>query len=139
MISRSGAENQNSNRSQVREMTTPRIVIPADLMARVDDTRSRKTAEAQQAIEQTTSGISKPTIAPRPQQTTLITAADVTDDVIAAAIEVFEMWHDDGEPIDWYMFFDRLELTYRLLIVDLDSAASRKIQRAVRDHRKAGE
>lgn len=72
------------------------------------------------------------------QQTTLTTAADVTDDVIAAAVEIFEMWHDNDEPIDWFMFYDRLELTFLLLITDLDSAASRKIQRAVREHRKAG-
>ena len=121
-------------------MTTPRIEIPADVMARVTATHDRKTAEAQQAVEQTTVNDRQPTVAPRAQQTTLITAADVSDDVIAAAIEVFEMWHDDDhEPIDWFMFYDRLELTYRMLIVDLDSAASRKIQRAVREHRKAGE
>jgi hypothetical protein len=110
------------------------IKIPADVMAAVTATHERKMAEAEQA----TSHIRQPSIAPQPQQTTLTTAADVTDHVIAAAVEVFEMWHDSDEQIDWFMFYDRLELTYRLLITDLDSAASRKIQRAVREHRKAG-
>jgi len=121
-------------------MTTPRIVIPADVMARVTATHDRKTAEAQQAIEHTTADDRQPTVAPRAQHTTLITVADVTDDVIAAAIEVFEMWHDDDDqPIDWHSFYDRLESGYRLSIVDVESAAARKIQRAVREHRKAGE
>lgn len=137
MISRSGAENQNLNRWQVREMTTPRIVIPADVMAAVTATNERKTAEAQKMIaESLTNG----TATSRSQQFGLVIehADDVTDEHIAVACGIFDDYMSDDEHIDWYALWHHLDYMHSLCVTP-DSAAERKIQRAVREHRKAGE
>lgn len=64
-------------------------------------------------------------------------AEDVTPDCLQAAEEVFEGFFDnDGEPIDWYSFLDRLE-AYGFSATELDSPAVRKIQRHVRKFRTA--
>lgn len=63
-------------------------------------------------------------------------AADVTPAVLEAAEEVFEGWFDnDGEPIDWMSFWDRLE-TYGWTITMLDAPAAKKIQRHIRKFRE---
>lgn len=121
-------------------MTVPRIVIPVHLYESVMATQERHNAAAAlQAAK--TERRNEPTFTLRRENTlNLETAADVSDDVVAAAIELFEMWYDnDDEPIDWCSFFDRLEDTYRLCVTNPEGGAARKIQRCVRDHRKAGE
>ncbi len=138
MISRSGAENQNSNRWQVREMTTPQIVIPADVMARVANTHARKTAEAQQMIDE-----SLRSAVERRQVLgffmTIELADDLTDEQIAAACALADDYFGDDDRIDWSAFFDKLDDVYRLCVASDDCGAAQRIQRAVRDHRKAGE
>ena len=60
---------------------------------------------------------------------------DVTPECLQAAEEVFEGFFDnDGDPIDWYSFLDRLE-AYGYSATELDSPAVRKIQRHVRKFR----
>ena len=59
-------------------------------------------------------------------------AEDVTPECLKAAEEVFEGFFDnDGEPIDWYSFLDRLE-QYGFCSNEVDNSAVRKIQRHIR-------
>jgi hypothetical protein len=59
-------------------------------------------------------------------------AEDVTPECLKAAEEVFEGFFDnDGEPIDWYSFLDRLE-RYGFCSNEVDNSAVRKIQRHIR-------
>ena len=113
------------------------IKIPADVMAAVTATHERKMAEAEQmqlAAKLDTSTNSTQII----RWVTINTADDVTSEVLLAAIEVFEMWHDDDERIDWQDFWDRLEAIFGFDVTNADSSAARKIQQTVREHRKAG-
>lgn len=121
------------------DMTTPQIEIPADVMARVADTHARKTAEAERQMQLAADHESATDSTHIVRWVTLNTADDVTDEVLLAAIQVFEMWFDhDDERIDWDSFWDRLN-KFGFDVMKADSSAARKIQRAVRDHRKAGE
>jgi hypothetical protein len=68
---------------------------------------------------------------------TIKQAEDVTPECLTAAEEVFEGFFDnDGEPIDWYSFLDRLE-AYGYCSLEVDNPAVRKIQRHVRKFRSA--
>lgn len=70
------------------------------------------------------------------EATQISEAADVTEATLKAAEDVFEGWFDnDGEPIDWYAFWDRLE-AYGWTVLVTDSAAARKIQRHIRKFRE---
>lgn len=65
-------------------------------------------------------------------------AEDVTPECLRASEEVFEGFFDnEGEPIDWYSFWDRLE-AYGYTVLELDSPATRKIQRHIRKFREVG-
>jgi hypothetical protein len=74
----------------------------------------------------------------------LSTAADVTDDVLEAAIETFDDWFDNDEPIDWESFIDRLAdptgcgKAGAIEFDKYDNPAIRKIQRHVRAYRNQG-
>ncbi len=115
------------------------IKIPADVMAAVTATHERKMAEAEQQMQLAAQKASATDSTRIIRWVTLNTADDVTSEVLLAAIEVFEMWCDnDDERIDWVFFWDRLEAMFGFDVVNTDSSAAHKIQRAVREHRKAG-
>lgn len=65
-------------------------------------------------------------------------AADVTDEIIGMAQEIYAGWFGDGQRIDWHDFFDRLDGAEladgsRLDLGDtMDSPAIKKIQREIR-------
>ena len=119
-------------------MTTPRIEIPADVMARVTATHDRKTAEAEQMIaESLRSEVKHRRIVGF--FVTVEHSDDVTDEHIAAACAIADDYFGDDERIRWSVFFDRLDYIYRLCVVDDDCGAAQRIQQAVREHRKAGE
>lgn len=66
-------------------------------------------------------------------------AADVTDEIIAMAQDIYSGWFGDGQRLDWGDFLDRLDGAEladgsRLDLGDtMDSAAIKKIQREIRD------
>lgn len=63
--------------------------------------------------------------------------ADVTPACLSAAEDIYEGFYDnDGEPIDWVSFLDRLE-AWGYCANELDSPAVRKIQRHIRKLRQA--
>ena len=73
----------------------------------------------------------------------IVTAADVTDEIIEQAVEITDGWYADG-PIDWDDVWDRLERS-RLadgrgidLGNDQDTPAMRKIRREIRKRRREG-
>jgi len=120
-------------------MTTPRIVIPADVMARVTETHERKTAEAQKMIAESLHAV-------RTQRrgrdrgffVVLEHSEDVTDEHIAAACVIADDYFGDDESINWSEFYDRLDSSFALGVVNEECKASQQIQRAVREHRRAG-
>jgi hypothetical protein len=64
-------------------------------------------------------------------------AEDVTPECLQAAEDIFEgFFNNDGEPIDWYSFLDRLE-RYGFCSNEVDNAAVRKIQRHIRKLRSS--
>lgn len=71
------------------------------------------------------------------------TAADVTDEILRVAEEVESGWFSDG-PIDWEDFLDRMDGstladgTHLDMGGETDSPAIRRIQRHIRNLRKAG-
>jgi hypothetical protein len=71
------------------------------------------------------------------RQTTIIsTADDVNEACLRAAEEVFEGFFDhDGEPIDWWSFWDRLE-AYGWTVMETDTPATKKIQKHIRRFRQ---
>jgi hypothetical protein len=70
----------------------------------------------------------------------ILTAADVTEDVIGAAVETFNGWFDDDEPIDWEDFFARMERHHPFDFGDqMDTPAMRKVQRTIRAYRRGEE
>lgn len=128
---------QIEQQRRVSEMTTPRIVIPADIMAAVTATNERKTAAAQQMIAES---LVNGTATPRLKQFGLVIehADDVTNEHIEIACGIFDDYMSDDEHIDWSVIWHHLDYTHSLCVTP-DSAAERKIQRAVRDYRRAGE
>lgn len=68
-------------------------------------------------------------------------AADVTDEILRLAEEVYDGWFDDDEPIDWEEFIDRLcKMGYladdtRLEFDTYDCPAVSKIKRHIRNYR----
>lgn len=73
----------------------------------------------------------------------VVTADDVTDEVFDLAESVTDGWYSDG-PIDWEDVWDRMEGSPmddgRPLSMgsELDTPAMRKIQRHIRELRRAG-
>ena len=121
-------------------MTTSNIEIPLDALAKVQETHDRKNAEMKALIEQLecSSPVARPLVK-RDDYVMLKEAADVTDQMIADSIELFESHFDNDDQIEWELFFEKLEYLYLLSVIDFDCAAVRKIKKAVRDHRRAGE
>lgn len=72
------------------------------------------------------------------------TAGEVTDEMLALAEETHDSWFDDGGPIDWDEFIDRmvgygyLSDGTRLEFDTYDNPAIRKIKRHVREYRNMG-
>jgi hypothetical protein len=63
---------------------------------------------------------------------TIQEASDVTPECLTACEDVFDGWFDhEGEPIDWFAFYDRLE-SYGWSLANMDCPATRKIQRHIR-------
>ena len=113
------------------------IKIPADVMAAVTATHERKMAEAQQVIaESLRTEVDRRRIVGF--FVTVEHGDDVADEHIAAACAIADDYFGDHERIDWSAFFDRLDDIYRLCVVDDECGAAQRIQRAVREHRKAG-
>jgi hypothetical protein len=120
------------------------IDIPADALARVQETHDRKNAEMQALIEDlieqikqrdcSSSQVARP-IVKRDDYVLLEEASDVTDDMIDECIELYESYFDNDDDIDWEVFFDKLEYKFMLTVIDLECAAVRKIKTAVRNHR----
>ena len=81
----------------------------------------------------------RPESAMLPRMTDAITIKeieDVTPECLLAAEEVFSGFFDNnGEPIDWYSFLDRLE-RWGFCSNELDNPAVRKIQRHIRKIRQ---
>lgn len=68
---------------------------------------------------------------------TIRETSDVTPEVLEASQDIFEGFFDnDGEPIDWTSFWDRLE-AWGYCVEELDCPATRKIQRHIRKFREA--
>lgn len=68
---------------------------------------------------------------------TIREVADVTPDCLTAAEDIYEGFFDnDGEPIDWVSFLDRLE-AWGYCATEMDCPAVRKIQRHIRKFRQA--
>lgn len=113
------------------------IKIPADVMAAVTATHERKMAEAKQMTDE-----SLRSAVQRRQVVgffmTVELADDLTDEQIAAACALADDYFDDDDRIDWSAFFDKLDDVYRLCVASDDCGAAQRIQRAVREHRKAG-
>lgn len=107
-----------------------RIVIPLSVTAAVNATHERKMAEAKQ-----TAIVTLPTQNRRDDCVVINEAADVTDEMIAESIELFEMYFDSDESIDWQEFWNKLESVYKLTVISTECGAVRKIQRKVRNHR----
>lgn len=71
----------------------------------------------------------------------IVTAQEVTDEILEMCEQTFESWFDDDEPIEWdhetVGFWARLESDYNLDLGDqLDSPAMRKIQKHVRAYKR---
>lgn len=70
------------------------------------------------------------------------TAADVTEEMLGLAEDTHDSWFDDGEPIDWEEFIDRLcKSGYladgtRLEFETYESPAINKIKKHVRAYRR---
>ena len=112
------------------------IKIPVDVWASVNATHERKMAELRTMMAAQSDAAPDSTRLIR--SVTVNSADDVTSEVLLAAIEVFEMWHDDDERIDWDSFWDHLQAMFGFDVIMTDSSAARKIQRAVREHSKSG-
>jgi hypothetical protein len=109
------------------------IIIPKDAFRGVQETHERalaqlKQEQAEQAPRNDTS------ISPSAPPITVRTAQDVDDVCISAALDVFEDWYDNDEPIDWGSFWDRLEQR-GFCVADTECRAAIKIQKNVRAHR----
>ena len=114
----------------------PMIQIPADALASVEATRLRALAELERQQAET------PVTATRKLRTEMLvvnTAEEVTDEVIADAIELFETRFDHGDRIEWDAYWDDLERTYKVSVTDTTSAAARKIQQRIHKHRRETE
>jgi len=61
----------------------------------------------------------------------IVEASDVTEKCIELVESLYDDWYANEDRIDWWGFFDKLdELGY--CVTQLDSPASKKIQRIVR-------
>jgi hypothetical protein len=114
----------------------PIIVIPADAVASVEATRLRALAELErQQAEASVTATRKR----RTETLAVNTAEEVTDEVLAAALELFATRYADEDRTDWWDFFDRLEDSYKVSVSDTESAAAKKIQRTINNHRRETE
>ncbi len=72
--------------------------------------------------------------------TELVTAGDVTEEVLKAAFETAEDWYPGNERIDWDRLFDKLDgyqLSDGTLLTATGFEAIEKIKRYVRQQRRA--
>jgi hypothetical protein len=67
--------------------------------------------------------------------TTIQETQEVTAECLANCEELYDDWFDSDEPIDWWLFYDRLESMFGWSITQTDSPASKKIQRHVRKYK----
>lgn len=73
----------------------------------------------------------------------IVTAADVTEEVLVVAQGIIEGWYDEG-PIDWEDVWDRMDKAVLAdgrgidMGGDLNSAAQRKIKRLINKWRALG-
>lgn len=63
--------------------------------------------------------------------TEVITAEEVTAQVLDAAEEIYDGWFADEERIDWHDFLDRLE---RMFFYDLGSSTESDAIKAIKKH-----
>ena len=113
-----------------------KINIPAEALAKVAETHARKTEEAQKMIADS---LAKE-VERRRVVGFFITVEhydDLNEDHLVAACALADDYFDDDDQIDWSAFFDRLDEIYRLCVRHDHCGAARRIQRAVRDHRRA--
>ena len=76
----------------------------------------------------------------------IVTAKDVTPEILAVAEDVFDGWFDNDEPIDWEDFIDRLADPSGLNdkgagafdFDHYDNPAVQKIKRHIRKYRTEG-
>jgi len=115
------------------------IQIPPEVLASVQATSDRHDAALraqQEALRERLLKDPPPPPPPCDWKSVLKDATDVTDAVLAAAAQTFDDYFDDGEPIDWNAFFDRLESTHGICVLDLGCGAAHRIQRLVRHRRE---
>lgn len=102
--------------------------LPSDVLANLQATMHRKTAEAMQMIEQsTTTHIHSQPVS----VVTIHSVEDVNAQVINAVEEVFDGFFSTDDRIDWHGFFDRLE-QFGFSVESIDSPAANKVKRVVR-------
>lgn len=66
---------------------------------------------------------------------TIKEASEVTSECFTACEALYDDWFNYDEPIDWWLFYDRLETIHGWSLADLDCPASRKIQRHIRKYK----
>jgi hypothetical protein len=110
------------------------IIIPKDAFRGVQETHERAIAQLKKELEERAAEGSLPAPLSSSPPITVTTAQDVDDVCISAALDVFEDWYDNDEPIDWGSFWDRLEQR-GFCVADTECRAAIKIQKNVRAHR----
>jgi len=112
--------------------------LPADAMAKVNETHERKKREYEEMLQQIAErAASRPERVAVAEPVGLHLADDVGEAATSAVTELFDTYYaDDDQPIDWDSFWDRLERT-GFVITQGDSPAAMKIRRIVRRLRDA--
>jgi hypothetical protein len=81
--------------------------IPAEMMAAVDATAARKSAEAKEAMANAAGDAERRRV--RRDPITVRTRADVTADILNEVLEVIAAWSVDGYVVAWEPMWDRVE------------------------------
>ena len=110
--------------------------IPADVMARIQETSERNTKLITEALEAHTQSIINHINTPT-ETVTIRTTADVTDEVAEVVADIYEGFYANDSRIDWDGFYDRLE-KWGYCLETADSPAAWKIRRIVRNLRAEG-
>jgi hypothetical protein len=81
--------------------------IPAEMMAAVDATAARKSAEAEEAMANAACDAERRRV--RRDPITVRTRAEVTADILNEVFEVIAAWSVDGERVEWEAMWHRVE------------------------------
>lgn len=113
-----------------------KITIPPEVLASLNATNQRAQERYEEWLLLAAQQIPEKLDTPRRTECVVLdNADDVTDEVQAAAIELFESWYDNDEQIPWDSFWNDLETKFMFTMHSLDAPAARKIQTIIRNHK----